>query len=189
VQDSALVNETDVGKIQPGMPATITVDAFPDRQFAGEVVKIKPQAQVVQNATMFPVLLDIPNPGHLLKRGMNTQVRSHTGQRQGGLAVPTAALRRQRAAASAASGLGPAPDPVLQQLTPGTRPPRASGGTAGPAAEGVAEGAEGAEGARDGAAGEPGASSVTTLSCLRCGMASPCRSRSGPGSPIRTTSR
>jgi len=30
VQDSALVNETDVGKVQPGMPATITVDAFPN---------------------------------------------------------------------------------------------------------------------------------------------------------------
>src|SRR5947207_647660 len=32
VQDSTLVNETDVGKLQPGMPATVTVDADPDRQ-------------------------------------------------------------------------------------------------------------------------------------------------------------
>ena len=126
VQDSALVNETDVGKIQPGMPATITVDAFPDRQFAGEVVKIKPQAQVVQNATMFPVLLDIPNPGHLLKRGMNTQVKIHTGQRQGVLAVPNAALRTQRDVASAASVLGLDPDLVLQQLAAGATAPGAS---------------------------------------------------------------
>src|SRR3989454_947218 len=126
VQDSALVNETDVGKIQPGMPATITVDAFPTRQFAGEVVKIKPQAQVVQNATMFPVLLDIPNPGHLLKRGMNTQVKIHTGQRQGVLAVPNAALRTQRDVASAASVLGLDPDLVLQQLATGATAPRAS---------------------------------------------------------------
>src|SRR5439155_946735 len=44
VQDSTLVNETDVGKLQPGMPATVTVDAYPDRQFDGRVVKIKPQA-------------------------------------------------------------------------------------------------------------------------------------------------
>src|SRR2546427_11654410 len=82
VQDSALVNETDVGKLQTGMAATITVDAFPNRQFAGAVVKIKPQAQVVQNATMLPVLLDIPNPGHLLNRGRDTQGQSHTRQRQ-----------------------------------------------------------------------------------------------------------
>src|SRR5207249_10978484 len=120
----------DVGKIQPGMPATITVDAFPNRLFAGEVVKIKPQAQVVQNATMFPVLLDIPNPGHLLKRGMNTQVKIHTGQRQGVLAVPNAALRTQRDVASAASVLGLDPDLVLQQLAAGTTAPRASGDSA-----------------------------------------------------------
>ena len=130
VQDSALVNETDVGKIQTGMAATITVDAFPNRQFAGAVVKIKPQAQVVQNATMFPVLLDIPNPGHLLKRGMNTQVKIHTGQRQGVLAVPNAALRTQRDVASAASVLGLDPDLVLQQLAAGTTAPRASGDSA-----------------------------------------------------------
>ena len=132
VQDSALVNETDVGKIQPGMPATITVDAFPNRLFAGEVVKIKPQAQVVQNATMFPVLLDIPNPGHLLKRGMNTQVKIHTGQRQGVLAVPNAALRTQRDIASAAGVLGLDPDLVLQQLAAGASAPRASRDSAAP---------------------------------------------------------
>src|SRR5437879_12169319 len=81
VQDSALVNETDVGKIQTGMAATITVDAFPNRQFAGAVVKIKPQARVVQTATLFPVRRHMPTPGHLLKRGVNTQAKIPTGQR------------------------------------------------------------------------------------------------------------
>src|SRR2546430_10573398 len=75
---------------------------------------------------MFPVLLDIPNPGHLLKRGMNTQVKIHTGQRQGVLAVPNAALRTQRDVASAASVLGLDPDLVLQQLAAGTTPPGSS---------------------------------------------------------------
>src|SRR3989442_1353318 len=35
VQVSALVDETDVGKVQAGMPVTITVDAFPNRPFDG----------------------------------------------------------------------------------------------------------------------------------------------------------
>ena len=125
VQDSALVNETDVGKVQPGMPATITVDAFPNQPFAGAVVKIKPQAQVVQNATMFTVLVGIPNPGHLLKPGMNTEVKVHTGQRQGVLAVPNAALRTQRDVGSAASVLGLDPDLVLQRLATAPTPRRA----------------------------------------------------------------
>ena len=106
VQVSALVDETDVGKVRPGVPVTITVDAYPNRQFEGHVLKIEPQAQVSQNVTMFPVDVDILNPDHVLKPGMNTEVEIHTGQRQGVLAVPNAALRTPRDVASAASVLG-----------------------------------------------------------------------------------
>ena len=106
VQVSALVDETDVGKIQPGMTVTITVDAFPNRTFNGKVLKIEPQAQVTQNVTMFPVQVNIVNPEHVLKPGMNTEVQIHTGQRQGVLAVPNAALRTPRDIASAARVLG-----------------------------------------------------------------------------------
>ena len=53
VQVRALVDETDIGKIQPGMAATITVDAYPNRPFEGRVLKIEPQSTVSQNVTMF----------------------------------------------------------------------------------------------------------------------------------------
>src|SRR6266480_7639084 len=52
VQVSALVDETDVAKVQSGLPVTISVDAFPHRTFDGTVLKIEPQAQVSQNVTM-----------------------------------------------------------------------------------------------------------------------------------------
>jgi len=116
VQDSALVAETDIGKVQPGTPATITVDAYANRTFDGTVQKIQPQAQVVQNTTMFPVLIAIPNSGHLLKPGMNTRVNVHTGQRQGVLAVPNAALRTTRDLASGAAILGLDPQVVQEQV-------------------------------------------------------------------------
>ena len=106
VQVSALVDETDVGKVQPGLPVTISVDAFPRRTFDGMVLKIEPQAQVTQNVTMFPVEVNIPNPEHVLKPGMNTEVEIHIGQRQGVLAVPNAALRTPKDVASAAAVLG-----------------------------------------------------------------------------------
>src|SRR5207244_11551855 len=102
VHDSAMVAETDIGRVQPGLPVTITVDAFPNRSFDGIVLKIGPQAQVVQNVTTFPVFVNIPNPGHLLKPGMNTHVRIHTGRRDGVLAVPNAAPRTPRTVASGA---------------------------------------------------------------------------------------
>jgi HlyD family secretion protein len=116
VQIRTLVDETDIGKVQPGLRSTITVDAYPNRPFEGEVLKIEPQATVQQNVTMFPVLVRIANPGHLLKPGMNTEVEIHVGERRGVVAVPYSALRTQRDVASAAEVLGLDPAAVQQQL-------------------------------------------------------------------------
>src|SRR5205814_7215706 len=116
VQIRALVDETDIGKVQPGMLSTITVDAYPNRPFEGSVLKIEPQATVQQNVTMFNVLVRIPNPNHLLKPGMNTEVEIHVGRRDNVIAVPNAALRTQRDVASAAQVLGLDPTQVQQQL-------------------------------------------------------------------------
>ncbi|HKW42274.1 MAG TPA: efflux RND transporter periplasmic adaptor subunit [Gemmatimonadales bacterium] len=149
VQDSAMVAETDIGRVQPGLPVTITVDAFPNRAFEGSVLKIGPQAQVVQNLTTFPVFVNIPNPGHVLKPGMNTDLRIHTGRRDGVLAVPTAALRTQRDMAAGAAVLGLDPQVVDQQVAaaqaasapvPG---PRTTGGTDTSAGRSTTQGAPG----------------------------------------------
>ena len=129
VQVSALVDETDVGKVQSGLPVTISVDAFPHRTFDGTVLKIEPQAQVSQNVTMFPVEVNIPNPEHLLKPGMNTEVEIHIGQRQGVLAVPNAALRTPKDVASAASVLGLDTLTVARQLAAPADAPHASADT------------------------------------------------------------
>jgi len=156
VQVSALVDETDVGKVQAGMPVTITVDAFPNRTFDGSVLKIEPQAQVTQNVTMFPVQVNIPNAGHVLKPGMNTEVEIHIGQRQGVLAVPNAALRTPRDVASAARVLGLDVQTVERQLAS----PDGNGGNATPLA-----GADSADGSKLHAAEpKPGRATFTTPS-------------------------
>ncbi len=122
VQVRTLVDETDIGKIQPGQRATITVDAYPNRPFEGTVLKIEPQATVQQNVTMFPVLVRIANQEQRLKPGMNTEVEVHVGERRGVVAVPYSALRTQRDVASAAEVLGLDPAAVQQQLAASTQP-------------------------------------------------------------------
>ena len=57
MQVRTLVDETDMGEIRAGMRAVVTVEAYPDRPFVGEVEKIEPQAVVQQNVTMFPVIV------------------------------------------------------------------------------------------------------------------------------------
>jgi HlyD family secretion protein len=122
VQVRTLVDETDIGKVQPGLQATITVDAYPNRPFEGAVLKIEPQATVQQNVTMFPVLVRIANPNHLLKPGMNTEVEIHVGRRENVIVVPNAALRTQRDVASAAQVLGLDPQQVQEQLAAAQQP-------------------------------------------------------------------
>jgi HlyD family secretion protein len=116
VQVRTLVDETDIGKIERGQRATVTVDAYPQRPFSGTVLKIEPQAQTEQNVTMFPVLVRIDNKEGLLRPGMNSEVEIHVGRRDDVLAVPNAALRTQRDVSSAAQVLGLSPEEVEQQL-------------------------------------------------------------------------
>jgi HlyD family secretion protein len=122
VQVRTQVDETDIGKVSPGLAATITVDAYPNRPFEGSVLKIEPQASVQQNVTMFAVLVRIANPNHLLKPGMNTEVEIHVGRRDNVIAIPNAALRTQRDVASAAQVLGLDPAQVQQELAAARQP-------------------------------------------------------------------
>ena len=138
VQVRALVDETDIGKIQPGMAVTIQVDAYRNRPFTGQVLKIEPQATVTQNVTMFPVLVRIPNEGALLKPGMNAEVEVHVGSREGVMAIPNAALRTQDDVYSAAAVLGLSPETVQEQLAAARQ--AASGGNQHAPGEGVDDG-------------------------------------------------
>jgi HlyD family secretion protein len=116
VQVNTLVDETDIGKVKPGLSASITVDAYPNRPFEGVVLKIEPQATVQQNVTMFPVAVRIDNRDGMLRPGMNADVEIHVGRRDSVLAVPNAALRTQRDVGSAASVIGLSPDQVNKEL-------------------------------------------------------------------------
>ncbi len=117
VQVKTWVDETDIGKIHAGMDANVTVAAFANRPFRGVVAKIEPQADTIQNVTMFPVLVSIDNRDGLLKPGMNADVKMAVGSRTGVLAVPNAALRTERDVVSAGSVLGITPADLQQMLT------------------------------------------------------------------------
>ncbi len=130
VRVRTLIDETDIGKIQPGQRATVTVDAFPNQPFDGEVLKVEPQAETQQNVTMFPVLVRINNRNGLLKPGMSAEVEVHIGRREGVLAVPNTALRTDRDVASAAAVLGLDAEKVLETLTRASDPAAAPNGSA-----------------------------------------------------------
>ena len=98
VQVRMLVDETDIGRLQPGLPADITVEAYPNRTFRGAVLKIEPQAVVEQNVTMFAVLTRISNEEDLLRPGMNADVEVVIGRQEDVLAVANSGIKSQQEA-------------------------------------------------------------------------------------------
>lgn len=132
VQARALVDETDIGRIQPGQPAVVTAEAYPGRPFRGTVSKVEPQAVVDQNVTMFPVLIELANPDRLLKPGMNSEVSVSIARRAGVLTVPNEAVSNLRDAASAGAALGLDEDELREKMAE-LRPARngARGGSQG----------------------------------------------------------
>ncbi len=106
VQVRALVDETDIGMIRPGMAVTITVAAYPQQPFTGGVLRIGAEGVVEQNVTMFPVLIRIANPERLLRPGMNAEVEVHVGSATDAIVVPNQALRAPDDADMGATLLG-----------------------------------------------------------------------------------
>jgi HlyD family secretion protein len=112
VRVRALFNETDIGQVQAGMAARVSVDAHQGRPFPGVVEKIEPTAVVQQNVAMFPVLIALDNEDNLLKPGMNGEVSVQVAQARDVIAIPSEALRTAREAEFAATILGLNPDSV-----------------------------------------------------------------------------
>jgi HlyD family secretion protein len=90
------VDETDIGKLAPGIPARVTVAAYPGRSFGGAIEKIEPQAVIEQNVTLFAVLISVPNEGGLLRPGMNVEAVFDVLRRDDVLTLPVMGLRTTR---------------------------------------------------------------------------------------------
>jgi len=127
VQIRSLVDETDIGKIRPGMTASILVAAYPNQPFPGEVTKIEPQAVVEQNVTMFAVLISIQNPDGLLMPGMNAEVEISIVKSENVMTIPVMALRTNRDLASTATVLGRSEDDIRNSLFDGEPGPVGDG--------------------------------------------------------------
>jgi HlyD family secretion protein len=89
----ASVDESDIGNVKEGQKATFTVDAYPDRTFAGRVVQVRNAAVTVSNVVTYVAVVEVDNSELLLKPGMTANVAFEVARRENALKVPAAALR------------------------------------------------------------------------------------------------
>jgi RND family efflux transporter MFP subunit len=68
----ANVSQSDVGRLKPGNRATVTIDAYPGRQFSGRIDQILPQVDPMTRTVR--VRLVFSNPRVALKPGMYVSV-------------------------------------------------------------------------------------------------------------------
>ena len=135
------VDETDIGKLEAGVPARIQVAAFPGREFEGAVEKIEPQAVVDQNVTMFAVLINVANEDGLLRPGMNVDATFNVAERSGVLTLPVMALRAARDIDATAQILGLDAEALRAEVSAGEGGARTRGrGQGGTGARGSALG-------------------------------------------------
>ena len=159
MQVRTLVDETDMGQLASGLEAIVTVEAFPDESFRGVVDKIEPQATVVQNVTMFPVIVSLDNSAGLLKPGMNAEVEVLIDEALDVVLVPNNAIVQTSDVGPAAMALGLNIDDMdLTQFMRGGRGGSRGGqGFAGGRGQGgrpQSEGAEAASGEGDSPPGD-----------------------------------
>jgi|LauGreDrversion4_2_1035121.scaffolds.fasta_scaffold12195_2 HlyD family secretion protein len=93
MQINAAVAEADVGSIAPGQEVKFTVDAFPNRTFAGKVRMVRNAASSNQSVVSYATIIDVGNDDMKLKPGMTANVSIIVTQRPGVLRVGNGALR------------------------------------------------------------------------------------------------
>jgi RND family efflux transporter MFP subunit len=94
----AYVDETDIGRVATGQAARFTVDTYPDHEFEGRVAAVYPQAEIRDNVVDYVAVVTFEAPRErVLRPEMTTSVRIAIETRDGVLAVPRRAVRRDGA--------------------------------------------------------------------------------------------
>ncbi|UCC71218.1 MAG: efflux RND transporter periplasmic adaptor subunit [Gemmatimonadota bacterium] len=93
----ATVNEVDIGKVAVDQNVTITVDAYPNDEWAGRISHIAPAARVETESRVrvFDVEVQVVNPDERLRPGMTANIDIRGERRADVLTIPVEAVFRK----------------------------------------------------------------------------------------------
>ncbi len=87
------IDEAQIARVQVGQPVVIRVDAYPNREFSGEVSRVSPLGETVSNVVTFDVEITITDrEASLLRSGMSADLEIVTERREHVLLVPLTAV-------------------------------------------------------------------------------------------------
>ncbi len=89
----ALIDEADIGRLRVGQGAIFRVDAFPQRQFSGQITQIRKSPQAIQNVVTYTALISAQNAQLEILPGMTAYIHIMINGVENVLAIPNEALR------------------------------------------------------------------------------------------------
>jgi HlyD family secretion protein len=93
MQVIANIDQADIGLVEQAKSVKFTVDAFPNKEYDGQIQQMRLNPQNVQNVVTYNVVIDVGNPEQKLKPGMTANLTITIDERNNVLKVSNAALR------------------------------------------------------------------------------------------------
>lgn len=93
MQVIANIDQADIGLVEQAKSVKFSVDAFPGKDFDGQIQQMRLNPTNVQNVVTYNVVIDVSNPEQKLKPGMTANLTITIDERNNVLKVPNAALR------------------------------------------------------------------------------------------------
>ena len=87
------VDEADIGQVKINQRVEFTVDAFPERTFAGRVTEVRLDADTKATVITYTVVINAPNPDKTLLPGMTANVVFYVTEKNNIPVVPNKAIQ------------------------------------------------------------------------------------------------
>ncbi len=89
---AANVDESDVGKIKEGQPASIVLDSYPNKPVSGKVFQILDEGTNQSNVITYAVKIRPDNVPSFFKSQMTANIKVEVSRKRDALLIPTAAV-------------------------------------------------------------------------------------------------
>lgn len=88
----AQVPETDVASLSAGLPVTVTLDAYPNDEWSGNIAAISPAAEIIEGVPTYEVTVSLGAADARLRPGLSVTVTVRVSEKPNVLAIPRRAV-------------------------------------------------------------------------------------------------
>jgi len=112
----AQVDETDIGKIKVGLPARVSLDAYPELKVRASVDHIAYESKTVSNVTIYEVDVLPRKVPDVFRSGMSANVSIIEEEKENALLLPVEAIQKTKDGTFVSLKAGPGEEPIRREV-------------------------------------------------------------------------